>query len=93
MASPVTPFTTCARFTYSPSVTPAPTASSSFTVRTSVPAMTRPFHLSSRPTIDGSVGTLSRRAEPSTYVKPAGKRSTMLTSVSSSPATLCTVIT
>ena len=33
IAPPVVPFNTCARFTYSPSVTPAPTASSSLTVR------------------------------------------------------------
>ena len=61
---PVVPFNTCARFTYSPSVTPAPTASSSLTVRDSVPAMTRPFHWSVRSATIGSVATESRRAEP-----------------------------
>ena len=66
IGSPVTPFTTAARLTYSPSPTPAPTASSSFTVRTSVAATTRPSQRSSRPAIDGSVGT------PSTSVASSG---------------------
>ena len=61
---PVARFNSCARFTNSPPLTPALTASRSFSVRTCMPPMLRPFQLSDVPATDGSVGTPSRIAEP-----------------------------
>src|SRR2546429_1208246 len=43
-------------------------------VRVELPKL-RPFHTSWRPVTVGSEGTPSRRADPGTYLKPAGQRS------------------
>ncbi len=63
---PVRPFTAQARFTYSPSLTPAPTESTSRIRRCPAPGTVRPAQLSSRPATVGAVGTPSISAEPST---------------------------
>jgi hypothetical protein len=64
--APVTLLTACARFTYSPSLTPAPTASSRRRLRLLAAPIPRFGQVSTRPSSVGSIGTPSMRADPST---------------------------
>src|SRR5207247_334611 len=56
--------TPCRWLAYPPSPVPPATASSTFTVRSWLPAMTSPSQLSVRPVTAGSLGTPSTSAEP-----------------------------
>ncbi len=90
--SPVKEFTACAVLTYSPSPTPEPTISNSLITRLSLRSTPRPVQLNSLPFISGSISTPSTRAEPATYLKPAGKLSMMVTSGNGTPKVLLKVM-